>query len=251
MIESGGLCYFRAYTPLHGEELWRSDGTAAGTTLVKDLNPGAASSSPHSLKQIGSRGFCFSAIYKNQGSELWVSDGSSQNTFRTAEIYPGVGSAQPAYFEFAGGGMFFSAEDGVHGRELWRLDVGATAQSYGRTCGPGVPTLTATDPVLGQNMTFVGENAPAGGYTGLLMIGAPVLPLSALGCSNIYYSAFSNYVQLHAFTSTTSRWSFQLAIPNNVALLGQVVTAQAPYLWIPNGLQNLRLTNGVRLTVGR
>ncbi|WP_445300538.1 ELWxxDGT repeat protein [Microcoleus sp. BROC3] len=30
----------------NGNELWKSDGTAAGTVLVKDLNPGASSSGP-------------------------------------------------------------------------------------------------------------------------------------------------------------------------------------------------------------
>ena len=28
----------------HGEELWESDGTASGTTMVKDINPGPAGS---------------------------------------------------------------------------------------------------------------------------------------------------------------------------------------------------------------
>ncbi len=39
LTNMGGTLYFSAYDPTNGYELWKSDGTAAGTTLVKDVNP--------------------------------------------------------------------------------------------------------------------------------------------------------------------------------------------------------------------
>ena len=42
----GRRVYFSATDATHGDELWRSDGTAAGTVLVKDINPGSAGSVP-------------------------------------------------------------------------------------------------------------------------------------------------------------------------------------------------------------
>ena len=45
-VAMNGDLYFSATDPAHGDELWRSDGTAAGTALVKDIHPGAAKSSP-------------------------------------------------------------------------------------------------------------------------------------------------------------------------------------------------------------
>src|SRR4051812_45985637 len=42
----GGFTYFACGDATVGVELCRTDGTAAGTTLVKDLNPGPESSSP-------------------------------------------------------------------------------------------------------------------------------------------------------------------------------------------------------------
>ena len=41
-----------AYDAAHGMELWKSDGTAAGTVLVKDINPGTASSIPSFLTNV-------------------------------------------------------------------------------------------------------------------------------------------------------------------------------------------------------
>ena len=37
----GGTLFFTANDGINGTELWKSDGTAAGTVLVKDINPGS------------------------------------------------------------------------------------------------------------------------------------------------------------------------------------------------------------------
>src|SRR5579871_1300263 len=44
-VQAGGTMFFLAYDPTHGRELWKTDGTAAGTTLVKDVFPGPRDSS--------------------------------------------------------------------------------------------------------------------------------------------------------------------------------------------------------------
>ena len=46
LVEFNGRVYFAANDGVHGRELWRSDGTAAGTYLVEDLYPGADIFSP-------------------------------------------------------------------------------------------------------------------------------------------------------------------------------------------------------------
>ena len=44
MTEVNGLLFFTATDSNHGSEVWRSDGTVAGTFLLKDVYPGTSSS---------------------------------------------------------------------------------------------------------------------------------------------------------------------------------------------------------------
>jgi ELWxxDGT repeat protein len=69
----GGRVLFAANDGTHGVELWRSDGTAAGTRLVRDINPGAHSF-PSYLAAAGNRVF-FAANDGPSGFDLWKSDG--------------------------------------------------------------------------------------------------------------------------------------------------------------------------------
>ncbi len=60
-IAMDGLIYYVAYTPEFGTELWRTDGTARGTALVKDIYPGTTGSYPTYLTQINQYSFIMSA----------------------------------------------------------------------------------------------------------------------------------------------------------------------------------------------
>jgi ELWxxDGT repeat protein len=67
----GGTLYFTARDDTHGDELWRSDGTEAGTVMVGNLSRGARSSSPDWVTDLGGTAF-FSAKTPATGRELWV-----------------------------------------------------------------------------------------------------------------------------------------------------------------------------------
>ena len=66
-----GTLFFAASDELHGLELWQSDGTAAGTVMVADLNPGPAHSYPASITSADGRLY-FAADDGFHGKELWV-----------------------------------------------------------------------------------------------------------------------------------------------------------------------------------
>ncbi len=119
LVKFDGKLYFAASNVIHGRELWKSDGTGAGTSLVSDIEAGSASSSPSDLYPLGTELF-FSAIRLSTGGggrELYKSTGTGAERFQ--DIEPGGPSSDPAGFTEVGGKLFFSARRSSHGRELY------------------------------------------------------------------------------------------------------------------------------------
>src|SRR5215207_5772750 len=77
-VAMGEIVFFGASDGIHGFELWRSDGTAAGTRLVADVCPGSCASLPRNLAVAGGRLFFLAT--GPEGFELWVSDGTRAGT---------------------------------------------------------------------------------------------------------------------------------------------------------------------------
>ncbi len=122
-----GKLYFAAadIAGTYGSELWVSDGTAAGTVMVKDINSGADGSKPMSFYTVGGKLF-FSADNGANGRELWVTDGTSSGTTMVKDInQSGSGLGEENSFRFAAvlnGKLYFAATDPVNGIELWSSD---------------------------------------------------------------------------------------------------------------------------------
>ncbi len=110
--------YFTADDGIRGIELWKSDGTASGTTLVRDINPTVYSSHPMELTELA--GFLyFSADDGANGIELWKSDGTADGTELVENIHPTAG-ASPQDLTVVNNTLFFRADNGVNGFELWK-----------------------------------------------------------------------------------------------------------------------------------
>lgn len=147
--------YFSAYrdgTSHVGRELFVTDGTTAGTRLVKDIAPGVASSSPLDLT-IHDDKLYFSAFdpRPGQGRELWVSDGTTAGTKLAVDVYPGASSGVPQYIESFGGKLYFAAMTGNGlGIELYESDGTAAGTKLVKDIAPGLPSgfprfITKTD----------------------------------------------------------------------------------------------------------
>lgn len=143
--EATSSCYIRA-----GREMWVSDGTDEGTVRVSDIRPGISGADPHFITDLSLNSsvanlpstysvesevdffqdgngttptgpMLFAATVSPFGTELWRSDGTRAGTRMLIDINRGIASSNPTYLVHVRelGQVFFSASDGVHGRELW------------------------------------------------------------------------------------------------------------------------------------
>jgi ELWxxDGT repeat protein len=115
------ILLFAAPDGMTGFELWRSDGTAQGTTLVKDISPSGNTRYSRNFTQFGNRVY-FSADDGVHGMELWTSDGTTAGTMLFKDIVPGSTGSDPGWMAVTQGGLLFTANDGSSGHELWISD---------------------------------------------------------------------------------------------------------------------------------
>jgi ELWxxDGT repeat protein len=104
-----GELFFSAWDPAHGRQLWKSDGTAAGTVMLTDV-PGGAD--PGGLAVADGELF-FSAQDPAHGRELWKSDGTEAGTGLVADIVPGPAGSDPQDITYAIGQEDNSTPDQV------------------------------------------------------------------------------------------------------------------------------------------
>ena len=129
--------YFSADDGSSGRELWKTDGTAAGTTRLKDIASGEASSSPSWMTEYNGELY-FSARTPSHGAELWKTDGSSASTRRITDINSGDADATPFDLAVYNGELIFTARDG-DGDEMWKTQgtAATTTQIADILEGPG------------------------------------------------------------------------------------------------------------------
>lgn len=241
---------FAATTSASGPELWISDGTASGTRMIRDINPGATGSDPRELVATGSRFVYFDADDGTSGRELWKTDGTRAGTTRVVDLNPGPPSSNPFLLRLAGGMLFFIADDGFSGAEPWVGPVGASTKAIGGSYSDGLrsPTLSANDPVIGSTVTFRGLDAQPN-TTMLLTLSAPPTAPTRLGRNCIAYIDPARLTILTTKTITASTWQHGIAVPNVPALAGVKLIAQAAFVPTTSPL-GFDLSRGLYLGLG-
>ncbi len=148
----GNVLFFVANDGVHGAELWRSDGTDAGTHMVVDLNPGPTGAFENydvRLVVLGDKLF-FGANDGRNGAQLWQSDGTAKGTSLVKDVASGEFSAVRQLVA-VGGRLYFMATTGFYAPEGAPDGHDRLWQSDGTTAG----TVAVTD---------LGIYAPRGGF---------------------------------------------------------------------------------------
>lgn len=202
-IQYGNELLFGATDGAHGFELWKTDGTNAGTVMVKDINPGTGDGfSATGWIEFSGRVY-FLGISPAEGGELWATDGTDAGTQMLKDIYPGSLSGHPRYFTKMGNRIYFSAKDAAHGDELWASDgtAGGTMMVYDAVPGTvsGRPERNIT---YKNHVYFAGDDG-----TGLWSLwisdgtGAGTKLIAPPNATNTT-SPLQNYINFHVFDTT-------------------------------------------------
>ena len=113
----GNTLFFRANDGVNGLELWKSDGTEAGTMMVKDINPNG-DASVDGLTAVGNTLY-FAATDQTGDRELWKSDGTANGTQQVKDIHPSA-SSSPQRLVALGNTLYFFATDNTNRLGLWK-----------------------------------------------------------------------------------------------------------------------------------
>ncbi len=161
-----------------GRELWRTDGSTAGTFLVKDVNTssGLRNSNPTSLTVFNEKIF-FSADDGLNGTELWVTDGTPSGTVLAVDIRPGgstggmmpvIYSSSPSLLTPASGGLYLATADmgtslgEASSGNLWKLV--ATPSGAGGELGYAVQPIGYQARAQNTPSRSTGSTAPLSSF---------------------------------------------------------------------------------------
>jgi len=206
--------FFQAFSAF-GTELFRTDGTALGTSLYQDLWVGSGSGSP------------------------------------IANRYPSTHLQNSRYAVTSGGVMFFFASTATHGDELWVYDTGTNAASTPRGTACGGLTLSSTEPYLGETCTITTSGIPTTAVLSALALSftkyTPPIDLTSLGMPGCYQHSGLDSVTF-LFGSPTA--TYGLAIPSSTSWLGAVIQCQS-FSFVPGiNAAGAISSNGLELEIG-
>lgn len=250
-----GLLFFEAFNQSNGFELWVSDGTEAGTEMVKDINPGTGSSRNcfwNCSWTIADGILYFAASDGTNGRELWMSDGSETGTAMINNINPFAtddnSRSGPRTLKFINDVLFFVAEDGIHGEELWQSDGTESGTEMVQDIYVGSPgSIPRSLTVSGSKLFFVADDGVHGYELWALPIGL-MNDLSINGDSEgeigVEYNFTAEVSPLDSTTPVTYEWQAtdQEDVTNNSGLSDTV-----KFVWDTAGTKTISVTarNGV------
>jgi ELWxxDGT repeat protein len=151
LISLGKVALFVAGPANRAAQLWRTDGTAAGTYQLLTLKATRDESFIFAPQIVGQSAY-FAHTAKATGQELWTTDGTLAGTRLVKDINRGKASSNITFLPSLGNTLLFQADDGIHGKELWRTD------------GTDAGTFLARDILRGSGSPEIAGYTVAGKY---------------------------------------------------------------------------------------
>ncbi|HEX5152645.1 MAG TPA: ELWxxDGT repeat protein [Parafilimonas sp.] len=159
-VSIDNILYFSAGDGSYrSDELWKSDGTTAGTVMVKDIYPGPQGSLPEHLTVFKKKVF-FRAQDYSLNQSLWMSDGTDAGT---VPISQGLFQVSSKPFIVSGNWLYFVASNDVHGEELWKTDGTVANTMLVKDIAPGYSgsNISGLTDVSGE-MFFIADDGMHG-----------------------------------------------------------------------------------------
>ncbi|HEX6914592.1 MAG TPA: hypothetical protein VF145_05100, partial [Chitinophagaceae bacterium] len=158
---------FPGFNAATGTELYISDGTIAGSALVKDINPGPTSSNPQGSSEgftIVNNTMYFTADDGVNGTELWKTDGTTVGTVLVKDLNAVAISFPTIMGPAIGNTLFFTVNTSGSGLELWKSDgtSGGTVMVKEITAGIASTTFSTMFVSNGTYMFFVANDGVSG-----------------------------------------------------------------------------------------
>lgn len=276
MGTANGKVVFAASNPEVGRELWASDGTPEGTTLLKDIRTtitGAFGLIPHCATLNGT--IYFGAGDDLSGTELWKTNGTPEGTELVLDIEPGKYQSRPEHLTTVGNKIFFSAYNRTSNkRELWITDGSATGTRKVIEVNISSITSSPTRFVAHQNKVFfTADNGSQGlelwvsdGTTAGTFMVADINPTSGQGSNPEGLAVYGNQLLFEANDGVHGKelwitdgiatgtrlvkdiYRNNVTPPTDVAQIAEITTLHDKAFFItndnPNGGGGLWLTDG-------
>ncbi len=252
-IVYNGKVYFTAKTINEGVELWVTDGTANGTQMVKDINPGAAGSDPGAFFPGASNASpSYLTVYKNKlyfiattdthGAELWESDGTANGTTEVIDLFTGTQSGAVSIIaSTATNKLYLQAGDATTGYELYTSDGTANGTSLVKDIFPGSdPSSIAFSIEYNNNMYFTATDGVKGvelwktdGTANGTQIVKDILAGSGTSDPKMF-AVFNNYLYFMAYQTSNSYQLYRTdgSATGTTIILNPQATIAKPILYV-------------------
>ena len=164
VCEGNGFKIYFANDGVRGGEIWSGDGITTPAVLIKDINPGSATSLVRGNSCLKLNQYVyFSAYEPTTGDELWRTDGTASGTQLVKDLVPGTEGSSIGFLQATASKIYFSARDATNGEELWQSDGTASGTALVQDINPGNSSSNLTESILlGTKLIFNCDNGVLG-----------------------------------------------------------------------------------------